>query len=606
MLNRKNNLTITPIKHLIITYKAALKLAWKVDKKVLSVITVANSLNGLLILPSLYITKALIDTVLRAIIDNDLTNNLKYVALYLFLEFLIFSTKSALERLDWVFGNKLAKKVTVAIQISSLEKINKLSVKDAENPKTRNLFKKVYDQSGRRAWGMIMPVSYLPFLIFSIISSSVPILTSFSVFIIPVLVFALPEILIGRKYSKKEYELSTKQSQLWRVYSAYDEFISKGRYIYENKILGNTEKLIGNVSKLANKSFEEIFGLRLSFGKKRFVASLPLGVVNLVIKIWLYAQAIIGKITLGTAQMQLQAIGQLTGNISSLGRQVNEIYENYLYVHDYLKFIDLKEEGLSQGKKIETPFKSGVIFKNVWFKYPSSTNWILKGVNFEIEKNDNIAIVGSNGAGKTTIIKLLCGYYKPQKGKIIVNGKDIQKYSLGQYRRTLSALFQDFAQYPFSAKENIAYGDIKKFDDMKAIKKAAEMVDIDRFIESLPQKYNNPLDIEFEKGIEPSKGQWQRLGLARALFRDAEIFILDEPTSNVDPQAEEEIFEKIIKLAKDKIIFLTSHRFSTVRKADKILVLAKGKTIEYGTHEELMNQKGKYSETFKKQAVAYK
>ncbi|MBL7036749.1 ABC transporter ATP-binding protein [Candidatus Microgenomates bacterium] len=606
MLDKKSSPTTTPIKHLIITYKAALKLAWKVDKKVLSVITVANSLNGLLVLPSLYITKALIDTVLRAIIDHDLTNNLKFVSLYLFLEFLIFSAKSAFERLDWVFSDNLAKKVSVAIQISSLEKINKLSVKDAESPKIRNLFKKVYDQSGRRAWGMIMPVSYLPFLIFSIISSSVPILTSFSVFIIPVLVFALPEIFVGRKYSKREYEISTKQAHLWRVYTAYDEFISKGRYIYENKILGNTKKLIDNVSKLANKSFEEIFGLRLSFGKKRFAASLPLGVVNLVIKIWLYGQAIIGKITLGTAQMQLQAIGQLTGNISSLGRQVNEIYENYLYVHDYLRFIDLNEEDLSQGKKIETPFKSGVIFKNVWFKYPSSTNWILKGVNFEIEKNDNIAIVGSNGAGKTTLIKLLCGYYKPQKGKIIVNGKDIQQYSLGDYRTTLSALFQDFAQYPFSAKENIAYGDIRKFNNTKAIKKAAEMVDIDRFIESLPQKYDNPLDIEFEKGVEPSKGQWQRLGLARALFRDVEIFILDEPTSNVDPQAEEEIFEKIIKLAKDKIIFLTSHRFSTVRKADKILVLAKGKTIEYGTHEELMSQKGKYSETFNKQAIAYK
>jgi len=265
---------------------------------------------------------------------------------------------------------------------------------------------------------------------------------------------------------------------------------------------------------------------------------------------------------------------------------------------------DLDEE-VTKGKNIVTPLKTGVEFKDVWFKYPTSTSWILKGVTFKVDTTDNIAIVGKNGAGKTTIIKLLCGFYHPQKGEIKVNNTNISQYSPFSYRQRISALFQDFAQYPFSAKENIGYGDIGRMNNKEEIKKAAKLVGIDDFIEALPKKYDNALDNEFEGGIEPSKGQWQRLALARALFRQAEIFILDEPTSNVDPQAEEEIFEKIITLAKDKIVFLVSHRFSTVRKADRILVLEKGKIQEQGSHQELIVKDGTYAKLFNLQAKAY-
>jgi ATP-binding cassette, subfamily B, bacterial len=311
-------------------------------------------------------------------------------------------------------------------------------------------------------------------------------------------------------------------------------------------------------------------------------------------------------VTLGTAQMQFQAITQLVGNLSTLGRQVNDIYENYLYVSDYNQFMELSEEDLVAGEKVSIPFARGIEFKNVWFKYPSSPNWILKDVTFTVTPADNIAIIGKNGAGKTTIIKLLCRYYEPQKGEILVNGVNINKYSLSSYRSKISALFQDFAQYPFSANENISFGDIGRNSDKDGIKKAAKLAGIDEFINSLPKGYENALDNEFEGGIEPSKGQWQRLALARAFYRDSEIYILDEPTSNVDPQAEEQIFDEIIKLAKDKIVFLVSHRFSTVRKADKILVLDKGRVEEYGSHEEMLGSGGTYARLFKLQAKAYK
>lgn len=207
--------------------------------------------------------------------------------------------------------------------------------------------------------------------------------------------------------------------------------------------------------------------------------------------------------------------------------------------------------------------------------------------------------------GKTTIIKLLCGFYLPNKGEVIVNGVNIFKYKQKAYWKLLGVLFQDFSWYAFSAKESIGIGDITKIRNIKLIKKTAKLTGIDKFLEHLPLKYDNPLSKEFEKGVEPSKGQWQRIALSRILFRGSKIVILDEPTSNVDPKAEEEIFDKIIRLSTENILILISHRFSTVRKADKILVIDNGKIIEQGNHKELMAKDGEYAHLFNLQAKGY-
>ena len=588
-----------------ITYKSAVKIAWSVDKKTFLAVTLMNSLNGLLLFPTLLITRKVVDAVLLGITSKEVDQAVNIIAFYLFIELLINIAKAGFERFDWMFSDNLARHVSVAIQTSALEKINSLSVKDAENPEIRNIFKKVFDLSGQRAWQLLMPVSYLPFVIFSIVSATIPIVTFSPLIVIPALILAIPEVLVASKYSRKEYELSTRLSSSWRIWTAYEDFAAKGKYIYENKILGHIGEIIKRIRNLANSNFGERFKLRYKYGKQRFLINIPLSAVNTVIRVWLYLQAVIGKITLGTAQMQFQAISQLVGNLSGLGRQINEIYENYLYVSDYNNFINLSEEELKEGEEFKLPLTHGIEFKNVWFKYPSSPRWILKGVSFKVEPKENIAIIGKNGAGKTTIIKLLCKYYKPEKGEILIGGKDINEYASGAYRKIISALFQDFAQFPFSAKENIAFSNLEKYDDMKKIIKAAKLAGINDFVKSLPKGYENALDIEFEGGIEPSKGQWQRLALARAFFRDSEIYILDEPTSNVDSQAEEEIFDQIITHAKDKIVILVSHRFSTVRRADKIVVLDGGKIAEYGIHEDLLGKNGLYAKLFSLQAQAY-
>lgn len=251
------------------------------------------------------------------------------------------------------------------------------------------------------------------------------------------------------------------------------------------------------------------------------------------------------------------------------------------------------------------PLQAGITFNHVWFKYPGLDTWILQDVSFTVTPTENIALVGENGAGKTTLVKLLAGFYQPTRGQILIDGLPVSDYSRLSYWRRLAVFFQEFEAYDFNARESIAYGNLDKIDDLSEVKRYAQMTDIDAWIDTLGQKYEHPLSRSYEQGVSPSTGQWQRLALTRTLIKDSSILILDEPTSNVDPQAEENIFNEVLDLGKNKIIIFISHRFSTVRRADRIFVLDKGTIIEQGSHDELLKKKGQYAHLFKLQAKNY-
>lgn len=587
------------------TYKQAVGLAWITRKDVFLASTASNALSGILVYPQLWITKQIIDVVVSALKVGDVNASIRKIVLLLSLELIINLIRRIIDRFDWALSQTLARYITVEIEKRSARKLNHIPISIAESPKVRDLYRKITETVGRSTWTLIMPISALPYSLFVIASAGISLGTA-NPWLIPVsLLLSIPEIWIGTKNNREAYVFDTRTSKLQRIAGSYRYFTDRGRFLYENKILDHVDKLLGEYWKIINDIFSSRYAMWLTFAKRRFLSSVPLGVAQSVIKGYLYVLAIMGKVTLGTAQMQVGAVDYLISNFSSLGKQINEVYENYLYVRDYHEFMDLPDENYGKGDLLEAPFVSGIEFKNVWFKYPQNKRWTLKGVSFKINPTDNMAIVGENGAGKTTIVKLLCRFYEPQKGEILVNGKNINTYAIDSYRQKFSALFQEFSEYPFSARANIGYGDYKRLHMGEEIKKTAELTGIDDFISSLPKGYDNPLDNEFEGGIEPSKGQWQRLALARALFRKAEVFILDEPTSNVDPQAEEEIFDKLLTLAHDKIVFLISHRFSTVKRADIIMVLSKGVITESGSHQQLMAKNGIYAQLFTLQAKAY-
>jgi len=602
----KPSISISNIRAFLITYSSTVKIAWQTNKWLFLKLTLVNAINGALVYPSLLITKMLIDAVINSITTGDINSGIRTMIIAAAAGLIIDQISQAVSNLDGAWSYTMANLLGEKVSISISRKLNSLPVGVAELPETRNMLQKVLDNTGRSTWELIIPISSFPDTVFTIISSAIPIFSYQPLLAIPCIILAIPRIMVGVKFSQDQHEFRTEFAPLWRVWAALEDFAVKGKYLYENKILGHVDILLDRRLKMAKKFFGRDNDLRINFARKRQLIGLPISIFETGTKLYLYYQAILQVITLGTAQITTSAISRFIGNVTRLITQINNVYQNYLFIQDYEKFMGLAEDDNLQDTLLNPVFTQGIEFRNVWFKYNSSPQWILKDVSFKIDPRDNLAIVGENGAGKTTIIKLLCRFYEPQKGEILVNGLSIRTYNLKNYRHALSALFQDFAQYPFSAKDNIHFGDITKKQKIKSIKATAKLTGIHDFITSLPLKYNNPLDKEFDKGIEPSKGQWQRIALARSLFRESPILILDEPTSNVDPETEEQIFEDILKVAKDKMIFLVSHRFSTVRKADKILVLESGIVREYGSHDQLMKNHGRYRHLFELQAKSYR
>ena len=597
----------TNLKNFFITYQSTVKIVWDMDKSSLIKITLANSVIGALVYPSLLVSKMLIDSVVDTIATHNVEIGLRTIIIATILGWLIDSLQGLLHEIDFIYSNSLPRLLNEKLMINISRKINTLPVPTAEDPETRNLLQKVLDNSGRSVWSLVIPLSTFPEIIFTLISTAIPIITFQPLFILPTIILSIPNILIGVRYSKDQHQLSTTFSPMWRIWGALEDFSIKGRYLYENKILNHVDVLLKRRIKMASGYFNTYQKINTQHAKRRQLVGIPISLFQTGTRFYLYFLAITGKLTLGTAQITSNSIDRFINNFGRLIRQANDIFQNYLFIADYEKFMAIPDENSLEGLSLPDTVSQGIEFKDIWFKYNRSANWILKGVSFKINPSDNVAIVGENGAGKTTLIKLLCRFYEPQKGEILLDGVNIKNYSFKEYRHKLSALFQDFAQYPFSVEDNIRFGDIRKKKSRKAIKRAAMLTGIEKFIQSLPLGYKNPLDKEFANGIEPSKGQWQRVALSRILYRDdALILILDEPTSNVDPKSEEEIFDQVIRVGRNKIVILISHRFSTVRKADKIVVLENGVIADYGNHDELMKHDGRYRELFDLQAKSYR
>jgi len=313
-------------------------------------------------------------------------------------------------------------------------------------------------------------------------------------------------------------------------------------------------------------------------------------------------------VSVGELTFLAASFSRLRNQLQTIFSRFTRITENAMYLQDYFEFIDMEFQLETEEEQFEMPkeIREGIEFRNVSFKYPNSEIEVLKDVSFYLKKGEKLALVGENGAGKTTLIKLLLRLYEPSSGAILIDGNDIKKYKKEQYQQFYGAIFQDFVKYYLTAKINIAVGNIGEVDNDSKIEESAVRSLADEVIASLPLGYEQKLGHRFRKGTELSGGQWQKIALARAYMSDAQVIILDEPTSALDARAEYEVFQRFIGLTKGKTSIIISHRFSTVRMADRILVLKNGSALELGTHEELLENKQLYSELYELQAKGYR
>ncbi len=382
----------------------------------------------------------------------------------------------------------------------------------------------------------------------------------------------------------------------------------------ELKLFGLSDFLVGRYDRLSTEFYEA--NKRLAI--RRSIASTLLAAVGTLGYYGAYAVIIYltvvghrssaGVFTIGVLTFLAGSFRQSRDVIQRVLLSLSQVFEQALYLDDLFSFLALEPRIRNRpgARRIPVPLTGGFTFENVGFRYPGSERWAVRGLDFTLDPGERIALVGENGAGKTTLVKLMARLYDPVEGRILLDGVDLKDYEVESLRRNVGVIFQDFVRYDFLLKENIAVGNIDLLSDEPAIRTAAERSLADTVAARLTGHYDQMLGKRFESGVELSGGEWQKVALARAYMRDAQLLILDEPTAALDARAEYEVFLRFSELTRGKMAVLISHRFSTVRMADRILVLQGGELAEAGTHEELVARAGLYAELFQLQAAGYR
>ena len=320
------------------------------------------------------------------------------------------------------------------------------------------------------------------------------------------------------------------------------------------------------------------------------------------------AKTLAGGISVGTFTFLTAAFSRSRGYIERVLSSFNDISEQATFLKDLFDFLEMKPSIDSRANALPAPrpIREGFEFQNVAFGYAGSSRQVMRNISFRLYPGEKIALIGENGAGKTTLVKLLARLYDPTEGRILLDGIDLREYDVEDLRREIGVIFQDYMRYDMLVRENIGFGKIEALEDRARIETAAHKSLAENLIGRLPNGYDQMIGRRFEGGMDLSGGEWQKFALARAYMRDAQVLILDEPTATLDARAEYEVFQRFSELTRDRMAVLISHRFSTVRMADRILVLADGAIQEQGTHSQLVDLGGRYAELFELQAAGYR
>ncbi|GGK63752.1 ABC transporter ATP-binding protein [Rufibacter glacialis] len=323
--------------------------------------------------------------------------------------------------------------------------------------------------------------------------------------------------------------------------------------------------------------------------------------------VYLLLQTVQGQVSLGQLTFLSGSFMRLRGLLEAVLNRFTSVAEGALYLQDFFDFFELQPriKRTTQAPPFPHPIRIGFTFENVGFQYRNSEKWAIRNLSFTLHAGEKLALVGENGAGKTTMVKLLSRLYDPTEGRILLDGVDLREYDPADLRREIGVIFQDFVRFQMSAGTNIAIGRIEEKENHSRIESSAQQSLADTVIAKLPEGYNQVIGRRFNKGVDLSGGEWQKIALGRAYMRDAQLLILDEPTAALDARAEHEVFQRFAELTQGKTAVLISHRFSTVRMADRILVIENGQYVEMGSHEDLIAKGGRYAELFRLQAKGY-
>ncbi|TAH18891.1 MAG: ABC transporter ATP-binding protein [Cytophagales bacterium] len=553
----------------------------------------------------LYIGKLIIDEVV-ILVNTKGQHDIETLWQWVGLEFGLAIFLDLLNRLinlnDSLLGDLFANKSSVQI----IEHAAKLDLYQFENPTFYDKLEKARQQTGGRTYIMTQVLAQMQSII-SFVMLAIG-LAIFSPWLILVLLLAaIPSFVSESRFNTLKYSLTTSWTPQRRELDYIRFMGASDSTAKELKIFSLSNFLSERFNKLADEFYQA--NRKLSIQSAFWGGLLNLLSVGIYYSVYIYiiTTTVQGNITLGDLTFLAGSFDRMRSSFQSIMNRFADISSRALYLQDFFDFFDIQPTIFSDGQSlpIPKPIAKGITFENVSFKYPNTEKYSLKNVSFHLNVGEKIALVGENGAGKTTLVKLLARLYEPTEGRILLDGIDLKAYHIDELRSQIGIIFQDFVKFALKASENIAVGNIAEIDNAALIEQAAQKSLASTVIAKFPEGYNQMLARRFKGGVEMSGGEWQKVALARAYMRDAQLVILDEPTAALDARAEHEVFIRFSELISGKMAVLISHRFSTVRMADRILFLEFGELREIGSHEELMQINGKYAELFNLQAKGY-
>jgi ATP-binding cassette, subfamily B, bacterial len=587
-----------------------LKLVWSTHAGYTVSLGLITAIRGFAPAASAWVTKLVIDSVVHAIGTKDVSP----VVWLVLLQLLISVITSLLTTLSNINQQLLQELVSNRVRLMVMEKANTLDLAFFENPEFYDKLRQAQEQATFRPVTMVSQTFDLVRTLLTFLSM-IFLLLQLEWWIALVALFApIPAFIADTRYGWMGYQRMRRQSPERRQMSYYETVMTTDTFNKEIKLFNLGNFFVDRFRNLATKFYTENKNLLVRRYLINFVwLSLSL-IANAGIYLYVALQAVAGRITLGDLTLYTQAALQVSSSFQGLLSGISNTYENNLFVGTLFEFLEYEPKIVSPTQALAINGYDGpkagrglsIEFCNVTFTYPGKTEPALQNVSFKIDAGEAVALVGRNGAGKTTIVKLLNRLYDPDEGEIRMGGHNIKEYDLTELRAQVGVIFQDYMTYFMSAQANIGIGQLNELENRELVQQAATKSGANAVIEKLPKGYDTMLGRWFNEGTQLSGGEWQKIALARAFIREARILVLDEPTSSLDARAEYEVFLNFRELTQGKTAIFISHRFSTVRLADRIFVIEDGELKEQGSHLELMALDGRYAELFNLQANAYR